>query len=69
MLQAFSSMPDDEWVTGTVKNIVKFGAFVEVWPATLFGPYTPLCTSLCFPVPLGIYILIPLYHALVNPHR
>lgn len=32
-VQAFSSMPDDEWVTGTVKNIVKFGAFVEVSPS------------------------------------
>lgn len=33
-VQAFNSMSDDEWLTGTVKSVVKFGAFVEVSPSS-----------------------------------
>lgn len=33
-VQAFNSMSDEEWVTGTVKSVVKFGAFVEVSPSS-----------------------------------
>merc|ERR1719210_2929695 len=29
-LDAFSGLPDDEWVPGVVKSLVNFGAFVEV---------------------------------------